>query len=164
MQVRAAKVRGKGHKNLESFPDCNIFQISSSSESGSSTASLSTSALSTSSRVLTIYLPTLIRIGLHALSFGRSFFLMFLSSKTSKCTLVAPFNCPIFGMICWTLLMSSFVWIKISIEIKKKLFPALCWDTKYICWLNMRPCANDGSTRNWGVLDVSKHPILTRLG
>ena len=46
---------------------------------------------------------------------------------------------------------------------EKKLFPALCWDIKYICWLNTRPSANDGSKRVWGVLDVFKHPILTRL-
>ena len=47
-------------------------------------------------------------------------FFLFPSSKTSKWTSVAPFNYPIFGMICWTLLISSFVWIKISIENEKK--------------------------------------------
>ena len=31
---------------------------------------------------------------------------------------------------------------------------------KYIGWLITRPCANDGSTRVWGVSDVFKHPIL----
>ena len=50
-----------------------------------------------------------------------------------------------------------------KIREEKKLFPALCWDIKYICWLNTRPSANDGSTSVWGVLDVFKHPILTRL-
>jgi len=34
---------------------------------------------------------------------------------------------------------------------------------KYIGWLITRPCANDGSTRVCGVLDMLKHPILTRL-
>ena len=47
-------------------------------------------------------------------------FFLFPSSKTIKWTSVAPSNCPIFGMICWTLLISSFVWIKISIENEKK--------------------------------------------
>ena len=153
-------------KALSPTNNFNIYKhvfISSSSESGSSTASLSTSAPSTSSRVLTISLSTLIRIGLHALSFGRSFFLMFPSSKTSKCTLK---KVKTIASVCW-LCSSIPFWQdcvqKLQKNEEKKLFPALCWDIKYICWLNTRPSANDGSTSVWGVLDVFKHPILTRL-